>query len=206
MYGYSDYSEGPGTAWRVKNKQLTIKAHPITVNNLFSDSHYHLYLKCAYAKAFINGNRTIPFWANLYDKMQLSRIGMTRRDKFNELLLSVTRRGFCSEYPIPIDENFQILDGSHRVAAAYACNVSPIVEVYKNPSHDYRRSWFESVGFTHKELKQIDIIKNKIKKRLGFKNKLRVGVIWGCAFEFWEEIFKEINNGKLATAFWKEIC
>lgn len=205
MHGHCDCQGGPGTVWQVKDKKLIIKAHSITVNNLFSRNHYHLYLKCAYAKAFINKNKETSFWGGLYDKMQITRIGKSKRDEFDRLLCSAAKDGFYKEHPIPIDQNFQLLDGSHRVAMAYACNLAPTVEVYENSSHSYERSWFESVGFSGEELKEIDRIEVEIRKSFIFRDKLSVGVIWGCAFDHWEEIFKKISGWKLATAFWMDL-
>jgi hypothetical protein len=187
MFDHKQSCSGPGTLWTPVNRRLIINKHHATVDNLFSDNQYHLYLKCGYARAFLQKDNSLSMWANMYDKMQNRRIGNSKRTEFEVLLKSFLEKGFNNDFPIPIDQTFQILDGSHRVAGAYARRINPVIEVYDNSSHQYGRSWFESVGFTQEEIGLIKKERKEIEASFSCQN-LSVGVIWGCAFEFWEEI------------------
>lgn len=196
---------GPGTTWNLIEKKLLIGPHLVTLNNLFSLEHYHLYVKSGYARAYVEQASDLPFWLNLYDKMQVARIGVSKRIQFNKLLASFASKGFNSDYPIPVGINYQLLDGSHRIAASFAFKKSPVVELYANYSHSYNRDWFQSVGFTDRDLKIVDSIRSEIKKDAARGNNLSVGIVWGPALKYWDEIFSMFDNGYLDTAFCVEL-
>ena len=196
---------GPGSAWVPEVKTLLIPKHRISIDNLFSSNQYHLFVKCGYARAFVERDETLPFWGYLYDKMQVARIGESRRKRFDAMLLSCGRIDFLFRNPIPVDDNYEILDGSHRVALAYAYNYAPYVVVYDNHSHSYDRNWFEKNGFIKDELFIVDKIRDDICSRVFVDDDSCLCVVWGCAFDFWEEIFSKIGVGHgMITAFWVE--
>jgi (2Fe-2S) ferredoxin len=193
----------PGSTWNSGSKELLIKSHLALGSNLFSQNHYHLYIKYAYAKAFIEKDSSLLFWTNLYNKMQQKRIGFTNIQGFNELINSILEVGFLKEFPIPIDNGQDILDGSHRLAIAHACKLDPVVEVYRNSSHSYNRIWFESVGFTKAELDRVDIV-SKCIPSCTIKSYIqpKVVIIWGSAFEFWEQIFSILKQKNVVFTRW----
>lgn len=205
MYDHKLHSIGPGTDWDSLNQKILIAPHQTTLNNLFSPNNYHLYVKSGYARAHLQDSPDREFWSHLYDKMQIARIGISKRKKFDGLLDAFSKFGFDPKHPIPVSTNYQILDGSHRVAAAFAHGVNPCVEIYANPPHSYSRSWFESVNFTQSELAAIDAVKNEITDTRIFVNSLSIGVVWGCALEYWDEIFYMFDNSHLVTAFCVEL-
>lgn len=73
---------------------------------------------------------------------------------FDILVKSIYDNGLLSQYAIPIDKNHQLLNGSHRLGAAIAWNISDVY-VYKCPKDAWAPpwglQWFEEHGISPEE-------------------------------------------------------
>lgn len=192
---------GPGTIWSPDIRNVLVGPHRVTIDNLFSAQHYHLYLKSAYAEAYIKKSKDFISLSSMYDKMQISRIGESKREKFNDLIESFKMFGFNKEFPIPVSKSYQVLDGSHRLAASFALGEIPYIEIYNNDSHLYNRSWFESVGFLKKELAIIDRFQSVVSNSFSKNDLLHVGIVWCSALDYWDDILLMLESQFLLTAF-----
>jgi hypothetical protein len=56
------------------------------------------------------------------------------------LFKSMSLHGFDSRYPVPIDPDGELLDGSHRVACALALEI-PHIPVELRPNHVWAPAW-----------------------------------------------------------------
>lgn len=62
---------------------------------------------------------------------------------------SVKRDGFSPEYPVPVDPDFELLDGSHRVALALALGIDTIPVEFKSScvwAPSWTVEWFSTNG------------------------------------------------------------
>ena len=82
---------------------------------LISDKHYHVYVKYGYAQAYIKNSSDLEYWKTLYIKMQEDKGHIPNLDGFNQLIVSMCKNGFNPAYPIPVDKNYDILDGSASI-------------------------------------------------------------------------------------------
>lgn len=196
----------PGSLWQPEKRKLLIHAHNITPYNLLSNRHYHIFLKYAYANAFVqdsSSGKDIVFWRKLYDKMQIARTGIAKRSNFDKLIISLEKNGYNHSFPIPVDRRGGILDGSHRIAISMVFGIYPSIEIYNNFSHVYDHKWFLQNDFSLEELCCIDEARNSLLKKHHFDlSCCHIGIIWGVAFQFWNQIMEILQSRRLACAFW----
>lgn len=194
----------PGSLWQPEKRELLIQSHKITPHNLLSNRHYHIFLKFAYANAFAQDNsRDIAFWRRLYDKMQIARTGISKCSNFDKLIISLEKNGYNHSFPIPVDRQGGILDGSHRVAISLVFGIYPNIEIYNSFSHAYDRKWFLQNDFSFEELYHIDKVRDSLIKKHYFNlSRCHIGIIWGVAFQYWNQIMEILQSCKLACAFW----
>ena len=130
----------------------------------------------------------------LYEKMQKAR-GQTVHNiyRFKDLIKSINENGFSEESSILVDQNLQLIDGSHRLACALYFNVKriPIKIDPKISDIKYSIDWFEYVGFTKNELK---IIEDKQKSILEEKGIFFVVTLWPPAQKYFDEIASELSD------------
>jgi len=206
-FGHELHCAGPGTAWR-KSARLVVPSHRAFVPSLLSDSHYHVFAKCGYVLASIKQDgKEVRFWRGLYRKMQLKRCGIVREDDFLALIRSFQEKGFDKEYPIPVGVDvMEILDGSHRLAISLAISQWPFIEMYRESSHAYNRSWFEQNGFSDSELQRIDGIRDTVVQRYRINHAdARLCIVWGNALDHWEEILEMLSNHTLRAGVWFDL-
>lgn len=70
-------------------------------------------------------------------------------DAAADLSIRMSVSGFDAGYPVPVDPDGELLDGSHRVACALALDL-PLVPVWKRPEYVWAPAWgakwFEDAG------------------------------------------------------------
>ena len=111
---------------------------------------------------------------------------------FKETIRSFEENGYDIEYPLKVDNQLKLVDGSHRFSLILYHNipkVSFIIEKNKKTNIYYGIKWFEENGFTKEE---IEIILRKYEEiKTKFYSKF-IGIIWGPEIEYKENIYEEI--------------
>lgn len=204
-YNHKISGNNPGSEWKTEEKDKIIHPdHLSTVGNLLSDNHYDVFVRYGYADALVNGNMDgdYKFWKKFYEKMQNQRVGTVKIDEFDRLIRNFEKNGFENDKSLPVDENYEILDGSHRLACSALFEVYPRVSVYNTKSHAYDRAWFVSNGFSEEELKQADKVKSFLLDKYKDANPdSYVAIVWGMALEYWEDIFTHLEQANIRRAF-----
>jgi|GEM_PF-514218 len=133
----------------------------------------------------------------LYNRMQQLRAEDWRRsnafESFRPLIDSVGKLGFVGSSRITIDGNNNLFDGSHRVALALYHNCDFInYEAKKNCilKADYRINWFESQGFSEKDIKKIEDEKDYWFLKLGLYFHV---ILWPPVEKYFDEILADIS-------------
>lgn len=144
-----------------------------------SDIMYNAHLMVRYKtiESYINNNE--KKWWNIYNNMQRKRVSqkpIIPREKaenekcFKELIDSIKNNGFKDNYPILINNQFRLVDGSHRLSIALYLKI-PFVPVTMTKETididpDYSIEWFKNNGFDN----IISEIKNVYKSILEDEN------------------------------------
>jgi len=193
------HNMGPGSLL-VDGGDKILFPHQCTAGELVSDRHYHVYLKYAYASAFLNQSSDFHTYEKLYLKMQSLKGRIPDLIGFNRLIMNIQNEGFDTSQPIPIDCNYDILDGSHRLAACLALDIFPTVQMYTKMSKPYEKNVFSS--FTPEEISLIDAARIEVLNR--FKPSLVneiVATVWGMTLPLWNDVLDFIGKDNIKRAF-----
>ena len=81
-------------------------------------------------------------------------------ENFKALIKSFEKNGFIDEYPITLNEDFKLLDGSHRIALALYFNIEYVTITMKEKNFNmhpprYDIKWFEENGFNEEVIQDI---------------------------------------------------
>jgi hypothetical protein len=128
-----------------------------------------------------------------YNMMQKKRVNGDTADQFLELIASIRENEFSTKYPLPIDLNANLIDGSHRLACALYFNIKkiPYTVIQENSNIQYGLSWFREYEFSERTL--IDL--ERTKKTLFLQKGIYFcATVWGVAKPFFDEISKDIGN------------
>lgn len=197
--------EGPGSDWRPGSEdRINHGEHSVSVAELISESRYDVFVRYGYANSIVNGNmdEEYLFWKATYDKMQNHRVGFSRSESFDAMITDFEEKGFEGKPAIPVDRSYELLDGAHRLACSAVFDIRPKVIIFNALSHPYNKDWFEGEGFGSEELQKINEVKNNLTRRFErFPQKSYIGVVWGVALEYWEEILSSIPSPKLRRSF-----
>lgn len=201
-FGHSFQEKSPGSRWHPYQSPL-MERHKALVVTMFYPDQYHVVVKYAYAQALLF-QKDIPFWRGIYEKMQTRRCGRVMHYEFESLLRSIKTNSYNDNFPIPVSyPSYEILDGSHRLGICLALDLWPTVEVYNSKPHSYNREWFIQNGFSDRELRYIDQQQNFLLHKLGNDKKtFRVGIVWGNALGYWEEILQVFRKHNLKIGRW----
>ena len=134
------------------------------------------------------------FGFDLYNKMQMKRIGENWEDRFKKLIKSVEDNGLVDISSIDTDINYSIHDGAHRLALAIFHNVDAIKIKLFNTSvlrRKYGIDWFIDNGFTDEE---ISIIISKFKEIVNKINEPYYTIFWPPARNIFDKLEKEIET------------
>lgn len=195
--------------WSIFSREKTCKTivppNSMHIRNFFSDNHYHLYVKYGLALA-IKSNQRVDERRSLYNKMQEKRVWQSNFEAFDQLLDSIYGKGYDKSSTIPVDNNFQILDGSHRLAWLAATWIQPTVEVLSHPSHTYNKNWFISNGFTEEEMNLIHSAKRDFFSRYedNEHNKMLWFIWWSTIQDLgwnWDSILEIIWENNLSNFY-----
>lgn len=133
----------------------------------------------------------------LYNKMQEKRTksnGIKYLEIFKQTIESFERNGYDIEYPIELSRGLKLQDGSHRMALILYYNIPRISfrinSIFENKI-SYGIDWFKNNGFEFEEIKVIENKYNELKIKF-YEN--FSGIIWGPAFQYYEEILEEIKK------------
>ena len=110
---------------------------------------------------YVEDRKHKPLYIKMQDKRSIERkVIYNTINKFDALIESVKKVNYDDRYPIIVNKNLNILDGSHRVACCLAFD-KEFIEVHIKDTDVvplYGIDWFEQNGFTNKEL---ELIKTK---------------------------------------------
>lgn len=129
----------------------------------------------------------------LYNKMQKLRIN-ENWDKRFETLINSFENGYNDNSLLETDLNYDLHDGSHRLALALYNNLEDVpVRIYNTyvPRRKYGLDWFIDNGFTENE---IEVIRNKLNELINVSKKPYYCLLWPPAREHYEDIENDIKN------------
>ena len=133
---------------------------------------------------------------DLYRKMQNARVGEGYDSRaipeFEKLIESYDHNGYDKESGIVVDQHFNLIDGSHRMAMALFHHIPFITANIVNSKHpvEYSIDWFFMNGFSSDE---INLIVRKYKSILEQVNKEFSCIIWAPAQKVVEEIISDLK-------------
>lgn len=129
----------------------------------------------------------------LYNKMQRLRINENWDKRFMKLIDSF-KDGYDDNSLLETDLNYDLHDGSHRLALALYNNLEDVpVRIYNTyvPRRKYGFDWFRNNGFTDNE---IELIKNKLNELIDMCRKPYYCLLWPPARNHYEDIENDIKN------------
>lgn len=194
------HKDGPGSKLVDGGKEI-FPPHLVRPYELVSDKHYHVYVKYGYAKAFLNNSPNLDKWQDIYETMQRDKRRIPNIQGFNELIDSIKNKGFILEHAIPIDENYDILDGSHRLAIALALDIPIYARMFSKASKNYEKNRLISC----KE-EDFSLIEQERKHLLNMKNKssnCSLMTIWGASLHIWNELVSQLEYQHIKRSFLK---
>jgi HAD superfamily hydrolase (TIGR01509 family) len=193
------HNDGPGSLL-IDGGEKILAPHKCCVGELVSDRHYHVYVKYAYARAVLEKRDDISYWRNIYSKMQLNRDRKPDIEKFDALIKNIKDSGFDRNFPIPVDRNYDILDGSHRLAVSLALNMMPTVQIYSKMSKRYEKDKFTK--FNSHDLKNIDSVQSDVLKTYKPTASKEIFItVWGMGLPIWDDIIDYLGKDHIKRAF-----
>jgi hypothetical protein len=181
--------------------------------NIIKDSYLNLYydlfvlISKQYKKDYFNrmdiivrylfienyfGNNNYGY--NLYRKMQKKRVNKNNTSKnFEGLIDSFKSSGFQNNSVIILDQNLQLIDGSHRLACALYFNINsvPIKIQFSNRPIFYGINWFLANGFSRREINLINAKKEELFRKFGL---FFVVILWPPIKNYFEELTSNIGS------------
>jgi hypothetical protein len=144
---------------------------------------------------YVNGK---TLGVRLYIKMQKLRGNYDTWESFKALINSFNAIGFNKSFPVEIDQEGTLIDGSHRLACSlyFNLNLIHVVATQKKFRRDYRISWFKEVGFSRFEINAILKAKNTIFQKLGLNFPV---IIWPPAINISDDIKNIISRNYAIT-------
>lgn len=126
----------------------------LAIENYYGKNNFGFELYNKMQKIRVTGNPTIPQYR------------ADNQDRFISIIKSFEKNGYLEEYPIIINEDFKLFNGTHRLACSIFFNIKNIPVMFEErviEMHpDYSLNWFEKVGLEN----YIPIIKDKYKEIL----------------------------------------
>lgn len=194
--GYFD-----GKKYRLINKKFAvynlISTKEIFVNELDKEENFNRLDTVVRYLAIEEYYKKNNVGFKLYEKMQQKRIRESKVDYLNifkQTIKSFEEKGYDIEYPLEMDLNLNLLDGSHRFSLILYHRVPKIsFRILRNRALkvEYGIEWFKNNGFTQQE---INIILNKAKEiKERFISEF-IGIIWGAGIEYKNQIMSDIEK------------
>lgn len=194
----SYHQGGPGSLLCDGGEELFLP-HIAVPYELVSDKHYHVYVKYGYAKSFIQKSPDLPEWKNMYETMQKDRNRIPDTESFNSVIKSIQNKGFQKEYAIPVDENYDILDGSHRLSVSLALDIPIYVKIFSKYSRNYEKD--KLLSFTPKQFEKIEEArKNLIYRKEALSDKVMISIP-KIDNVTWNNLLSKIDYKKIKRSF-----
>jgi len=113
-------------------------------------------------------------------------------DSLDGLYANMKVNGFDDNYPIPVNSEFKLLDGSHRLASAIANGIEevPVSILTTNKKVLFTKQLLKQYSFTTAELSSIEETQNKLFLDLGI---YFPAIIWPTASQFADAIEKDLG-------------
>lgn len=130
---------------------------------------------------------------NEYRMMQKERVNNNTEEDFRMLISNIVNNGFSTKYPLSIDLNANLIDGSHRLACSLYYNIEQIpYSVIRSKSDiHYELDWFRKYSFDSSVLTELEETKKKL---FLFKGIYFCAIIWGAAKGFYNDISNDIGK------------
>lgn len=174
----------------ITNYEKVIKVNAIY---LIDKQHFDIIIKYMYIDAYVQ-NKDYDRICKIYNEMQEKRIGKSDSKCFNTLIDSFRQYGYLKQFPIPVNENLKILNGSHRLACCFYFNIDPYIEIVDAKEHTYAIDWFLNNGFSMENINEAVLVSKKIINKLYDNKETAInGIIWNAAIDFESEIFEFIS-------------
>ena len=164
-----------------------IPTHLSCVLPFLSEQTFHIFAEYAYAKAVIENDENINFWRDIYEHIQQYYHLNNPIESFDNLIKSMQKYGFDCNYPIPVDTNYHIIDGSHRLSVSMALGITPYVYMCKKQSELFPKKNFSILNA--RQIKALNNVYNEIMQnfRITFENKC-IFYLAGRELDFWNDI------------------
>lgn len=173
--------------------------HYCPPEELVSDRHYNVYVKYALAHAYLNA-QDLEFWTNQYEQMQQIAGYLPQTDGFFRLIDNIRSEGYDSASPIPIDNNYDVLDGTHRLATCLALRIFPKVHKFDRYSRQFSRERFAQ--FDADVLDRVESVREALLGRCRqTPTPTVVATIWGVSLPLWDDILTFIGHSRIKRAF-----
>lgn len=205
------------------------------INKIDLYKRIDIIIKFLYIKAYIE-NEDFEYYRNIYKKSIYSISWWLEQHKRNfsdyekdfiNLIHSFKKIWFDSNYPIPVNENYEILDWAHRTACCIYFNIPFVFE--KKEKNKWHNLWFEKIK---KELTQDELLDvlywytsissdysiiliwpNLFEKKYDIINLLKNtnSIIWNIDLIFEKNIFQEVVSDiysfdDKAINNWSQLC
>ncbi len=136
--------------------------------NSMKDNLYNAHLLVRYIAIERFYNRDDSWW-KVYNEMQRKRVAMIpiiprekaeNEEAFKKLIMSFEKDGFIKDYPILVNKDLRLVDGSHRLALALYFKIEKvpitITKEYFDLDPEYSLDWFKEHGFNDIVAKIVD--------------------------------------------------
>lgn len=184
----------PKTNQTSLNSQLITKIHTSALlgNSLTEKSffRYDVIMRYITIDAILNDNKEI---INIYKKVQKKRVNRHTFFNFQHLIKSIENRGFQSKYPILLNKNGQLLDGSHRLACALYFDIDEVPVKVRNTKKEvkYDKEWFINNGIKKDFIRKME----KQKKKLFLEKGIYFPIIlWPPVKKYFKDILNEVSS------------
>lgn len=177
----------------IKNSVFEISTSDLFYLQNFTPHYNDIFDTVVRYLAIENYYKKNNFGFDLYNKMQLKRVNQNWELRFRDLIQSF-EKGYNKKHPILLRNNYNISDGSHRLALALYHNIQYVyveIDKQKKGKRSFSLDWFYEKNFTIDEIK---IIKNKYQTLL---NKIQydfIAILWPPAEIFFGDIMKDISS------------
>ena len=156
-------------------------------------------MKYALAKAYLTGRETM-YWTNAYERMQTAAGHEPRTESFFRMIDSIRNSGFDPAHPIPVDINYNVLDGTHRLASCLALRTFPKVEIFKGMAKQFGMEWLAMS--TPDEIRDLEKVRQELllDYRAPYRGEV-VATVWGVSLPLWDKILSFLGHGNIRRAF-----
>ena len=166
-----------------------IPAHLSCVAPFLSEKTFHIFAEYAYANAFIQHDKNIDFWRKIYIDIQKYYHLDNSIEMFDSLICSIQKYGFNPNYPIPIDTDYHIIDGSHRLSISMALGITPYIYMCKKKSTLFPKENFSVLDAI--QMKALNNIHKEVMQKFSITTEDKnIFYLSGKELDFWNECMK----------------